>query len=64
VQLKQWKRGKTTYRALRRLGASELLARQVAARTRHWWRASSTLLHHVLNNRYFDQRGVPRLGTS
>lgn len=63
VQLKQWKRGKTTYRALRRLGASELLARQVAANTRHWWRTSATLLHAVLNNRYFDQRGVPRLGS-
>ncbi len=61
VQLKQWKRGKSTYRALRRLGANELTARQVAAKTRHWWRTSATLLHTVLNNRYFEQRGVPLL---
>ncbi len=63
VQLKQWMRGKTTYRALRRLGATDDLARRVAAKTRHWWSTSATLLHAVLNNRYFEQRGVPRLGT-
>jgi RNA-directed DNA polymerase len=64
VQLRQWTRGKTTYRALRGLGASDDIARQVAARTRHWWKTSATLLHTVLNNRSFEQRGVPRLGTS
>lgn len=64
LQLKQWKRGKSTYRAMRRLGATELIARQVAARTRHWWRTSATLLHTVLNNRYFEQRGVPLLSAS
>lgn len=64
VQLKQWMRGKTTYRALRRLGAPADLARQVAANTRHWWRTSATLLHAVLTNRYFKQRGVPSLGSS
>ncbi len=63
VQLKQWKRGKSTYRALRRLGASEVLARQVASRTRHWWRSSATLLHTVLTASYFEQQGVPQLGT-
>lgn len=63
VQLKQWMRGKTTYRALRRLGAPEDLARQVAANTRHWWRTSAAQLHVVLNNRYFKQRGVPQLGS-
>jgi RNA-directed DNA polymerase len=64
VQLRQWTRGKTTYRALRGLGASDDTARQVAAKTRHWWKTSATLMHTVLNNRFFEQRGVPRLGTS
>ena len=63
VQVKQWARGKPTYRAMRRLGANELLARQVAARVRHWWKTSATLLHTVLTNRYFDRLGVPRLGS-
>ncbi len=64
VQLKQWKRGKSTYRALRRLGASDVLARHVASRTRHWWRSSATLLHAVLTASYLARQGVPQLGTS
>ena len=61
LQLKQWKRGKTTYRELRRLGAAEDTARRVAANTRRWWSNAALHLHFVLNTRYFDALGVPRL---
>jgi group II intron reverse transcriptase/maturase len=36
VQLKQWKRGKTIYREMTRLGAAEDVARRVAANSRRW----------------------------
>lgn len=61
VQLKQWKRGTTTYRELRRLNAPEVLARRVAANTRQWWRNSGMLLNAVLNLAWADALGVPRL---
>ena len=61
IQLKQWARGTTTYRELRKRGASTDVAAQVAANTRRWWRNSSKLLHHVLNLRWADELGVPRL---
>ncbi len=60
-QLKQWKRGTTTYRELRKRGASSDVAAQVAANTRRWWRNSGMLLHTVLNLRWADQLGIPRL---
>lgn len=63
LQLKQWKRGKTTYRELRRLGAADDLARQVAANTRRWWSNAAMLLQVVLSTSYYDQRGVPRLAS-
>jgi RNA-directed DNA polymerase len=63
VQLKQWKRGPTTYRELKRLGANEDAARQVAANSRRWWRNSSMLLNTALPTSYFDRRGVPRLAS-
>ena len=61
IQLKQWKRGKTTYRELRRLGAADDIARQVAANTRRWWKNAAMLLHAVLPTSYYDRLGVPRL---
>ena len=61
LQLKQWKRGKTTYRELKRLGAAENVARQVAANTRRWWKNAAMHLHIALPTSYYDQRGVPRL---
>jgi group II intron reverse transcriptase/maturase len=63
LQLKQWKRGKTTYRELRRLGAADDLARQVAANTRRWWSNAAMLLQVVLPTSYYDQQGVPRLAS-
>jgi RNA-directed DNA polymerase len=61
IQLKQWTRGKTTYRELRQRGASSDVAAQVAANTRRWWRNSGMLLHSVLNLRWADELGIPRL---
>ncbi len=63
VQLKQWRRGTTTYRELKRLGAAEDVARKVAANSRSWWKNSSQLLHTVLSNSYYDRMGIPRLAS-
>jgi hypothetical protein len=61
VQLKQWKRGKTIYRELKRLGATDDAARQVAANSRRWWKNSGMLLNAALPTSYYEQAGVPRL---
>jgi RNA-directed DNA polymerase len=61
IQLKQWRRGTTTYRELRALGASPDVAAQVAANTRHWWRGSAGLINSVLTIAWFDRLGLPRL---
>jgi group II intron reverse transcriptase/maturase len=61
LQLKQWKRGTTTYRELVARGTSADLAARIAANTRRWWHNSAIGLHVALPNRYFDQLGVPRL---
>ena len=61
VQLKQWKRGKTIYREMKRLGAAEDVARKVAANSRRWWKNSAKLLNTALPNSYYDRMGVPRL---
>ncbi len=63
VQLKQWKRGPTTYRKLRARGLSARGAAKVAANTRRWWHNASMLIHVALPNRTFDALGLPRLGT-
>jgi RNA-directed DNA polymerase len=61
VQLKQWKRGTTIYREMKRLGANEDAARQVAAHSRRWWMNSAKLLNTALPTSYYDRMGVPRL---
>lgn len=61
LQLKQWRRGTTTYRELRKLGADEATAARVAAGTSRWQRNSRQLLHAVLTTTHFDALGVPRL---
>jgi RNA-directed DNA polymerase len=63
VQLKQWKRGTTIYRELRRRGALEDVARQVAANSRRWWKNSGGKLQLALPTRYYDDLGVPRLAS-
>ncbi len=61
VQLKQWKRGKTMYRELLAVGAKPEMARRVAANSRRWWRNSGMLLNAVLNLKWADKLGMPRL---
>lgn len=60
IQLKHWKRGTTTYRELRALGASEGTAQKVARNARRWWRNSYLELNRVLNIAWFDRLGLPR----
>ncbi len=62
-QLKQWKRGTTAFRELRKRGASVDLAAQVAGNLRRWWRNSGMAIHIALPNSLFDGLGVPRLAT-
>jgi RNA-directed DNA polymerase len=59
VQLNQWKRGPTVYRALQRLGAPGAVATYVARHTRRWWHCSLRL-SRVLDIAYFDSLGVPK----
>jgi RNA-directed DNA polymerase len=61
VQLKQWRRGTTIYRELKRLGANEDAARIGAANSKRWWRNSGAPLHLALPKRYYEQLGVPTL---
>lgn len=62
--LKQWKRGATTYRELRRRGLSARLARAAAAHSRRWWAmATHGALKTALPCSYFDHLGVPRLAS-
>ena len=61
IQLRHWKRGKTIYRELKALGASDAVARRVASNSRRWWRNSGMLLNSVMTVAYFDSLGVPRL---
>jgi RNA-directed DNA polymerase len=63
MQLKQWKRGPTIYREMKRLGAAEDVAQQVAANSRRWWKNSEKLLNTALPNSYYDRMGIPRLAT-
>jgi RNA-directed DNA polymerase len=61
IQLKQWKRGKTMFRELRKLGASHEVAHRIAANSHRWWRNSDKLLNSVLTLAWFDQMDLPRL---
>lgn len=64
IQLKQWRRGSTIYRALRALRALDAdpeTAKRVAANSRRWWRNSNGALQRVLTIAYFDRLGMPRL---
>jgi len=60
-QLKQWRRGRTAFRELRRLGASVEVAARIAGNLRRWWRTSALLMNEVLDNRFFDRQGLPKL---
>lgn len=60
VQLKQWQRGTTMFRELRKLGASVDQAAIIAAGARRWWRTSGGVAHLVLTVAHFDRLGVPK----
>ncbi len=60
VRLKQWRRGTTMFRELRRLGASVKEAAIIAANARRWWRNSRMRLNRVMPIAYFDRLGVPK----
>jgi RNA-directed DNA polymerase len=61
IHLKHWKRGATTFRALRALGASVEVAKRVAAHARRWWWNSTGQINRVLSIAYFEGLGVPSL---
>ena len=60
-QLKQWKRGKTTFRQLVKRGLSSGAAAKVAGNTRRWWRNSGMTIHIALPNKLFEGMGLPKL---
>ncbi len=61
LQLKQWRHGRKAFRELRRLGASMVVSSRIAANLRRCWHNSGLLLNSVLDTRFFDRLGLPRL---
>jgi group II intron reverse transcriptase/maturase len=62
VQLKQWKRGTTVYRELRRRGVPARVSRAAAAHATHWWRtANHGALNTAMPTKYLEGLGLPRL---
>jgi RNA-directed DNA polymerase len=59
--LKQWRRPRTIYRELIKLGAYPKVARVAASYAGRWWRGSETALNSVLTIAHFDRLGMPRL---
>jgi hypothetical protein len=65
LQLKQWRRGRTARRELRRRGVPEWLIQKGIGSGRHWWRGATVgALHKALPGSYFERLGVPRLAAS
>jgi RNA-directed DNA polymerase len=64
LQLKQWKQGRTTFRAMRARGLPEWLSAHGASHGRRWWWAAGLrATHTALPGAYFEGLGVPRLAT-
>ena len=62
--LKQWKRGRTMYRELRRRGVGGKSLLIAVKYGRSWWRAARfSALHIALPGAYFESLGVPRLAS-
>jgi len=65
IQLKQWKRGRATVRAMRARGVPEWLALKGARHGGRWWWASAKhAMHRALPGKYFERLGVPRLAAT
>src|SRR3989440_1400272 len=63
VVWKQWKRGRTRFRELRKRGVSQELAAQTAGSPHGPWRiATSPALSVALSNAYFAKLGLPPVG--
>lgn len=62
LQLKQWKRGTTAYRELRKLGVSDFWSRMVASKIHRLSWTAHNYAQVALPNSHFDRLGVPRLG--
>lgn len=56
-----WRHGARIFSELRRLGATVYSAKTAAASTGSWWHTSAKQMNAALNNRFFDQMGLPRL---
>lgn len=62
LQLKHWKRGRTTFSELSARGLPEWLVVKGAGHGRRWWWAAAlSAMHTALPGRYFERLGVPRL---
>jgi len=62
LQLKQWKRGRTTFRELQARGVPAWLTQKGANHGRRWWWAAGLgALHTAFPGVYFERLGVPRL---
>lgn len=64
IYLKQWKRGRTTYRELVSRGLSSDLAAKVAVNSHRWWRNSGIGIHIAFPVEHFDSLGLPRLAAT
>lgn len=60
LMLKHWRHGRTIYRELRRLGATEEDAARTAGSPGGWWCRSQGRVQRVLTIAFFDGLGVPR----
>ena len=64
MQLKQWKRGRTAWHALRARGLPDWLVKKRSGFGRRWWWAAALgATHAALPGSYFERLGVPRLAT-
>jgi hypothetical protein len=60
LQLKHWKNASTVYRELRKLGAPDRVAKQIAAHGKSRW-GNAHWANAAVPVSYFDDLGLPRL---
>ncbi len=61
LQLKHWRRGRTMYDELRKMGANREQAARIAANAKRWWHNSNMELNRIIPIAWFDRMGLPRL---